>query len=164
LTERPDWDGKTFLVTGTSQGGLQTLMLAGLHPKVTAAIACVPAGCDLTGPQAGRSPGWPAWYYKTEGKDPAQVIAASRYYDVVNFASRIHCPVLTGIGLVDETCPPAGILAALNQVKAPKETILLPQADHQGYHNTHAAFLARAEVWQKALRQGQPAPVPAKEQ
>jgi cephalosporin-C deacetylase len=158
LTERPDWDGKTLLVTGTSQGGLQTLMTAGFHPNVTAAIACVPAGCDMTGPQVGRSPGWPAWFYKTQDKDPAKVIVASRYYDVVNFASRIKCPVLTGVGLVDETCPPAGILAALNQVKAPKETVLLPHADHQGTGNTHQAFNDRAAAWLTALRQGKSIP------
>ena len=33
LTQRPDWDGHNLVVTGTSQGGLQTIMLAGLHPK-----------------------------------------------------------------------------------------------------------------------------------
>ena len=33
LIQRKDWDGKTLVVTGTSQGGMQTLMLAGLHPR-----------------------------------------------------------------------------------------------------------------------------------
>ena len=42
LTQRPDWDGKTLVVSGTSQGGQQSLMLAGLHPKITAALALVP--------------------------------------------------------------------------------------------------------------------------
>ena len=36
LTQRPDWNGKDLVVCGTSQGGLQTIMMAGLHPKVTA--------------------------------------------------------------------------------------------------------------------------------
>ncbi|HWI58018.1 MAG TPA: acetylxylan esterase [Bacillota bacterium] len=159
LAERPDWDGKTLVVAGTSQGGQQTLMTAGLHPRITAALACVPAGCDMTGPQVGRSPGWPAWFYKTEGKDPAKVIEASRYYDDVNFASRIKCPVLVGIGLVDETCPPAGILAAINQTKGPKEILLLPRSDHQGKNNTQAAYYERFNAWLNALQQGKPAPV-----
>ncbi|HWH71317.1 MAG TPA: acetylxylan esterase, partial [Candidatus Sulfotelmatobacter sp.] len=159
LAERPDWDGKTLVVAGTSQGGQQTLMTAGLHPRITAALACVPAGCDMTGPQVGRSPGWPAWFYKTEGKDPAKVIEASRYYDDVNFASRITCPVLVGIGLVDETCPPAGILAAINQTKGPKEILLLPRSDHQGKNNTQAAYYERFNAWLNALQQGKPAPV-----
>ncbi len=38
LTSRPDWNGKTLVVSGGSQGGQQSLMLAGLHPKITAAL------------------------------------------------------------------------------------------------------------------------------
>jgi cephalosporin-C deacetylase len=160
LVERPDWDGKTLLVTGGSQGGLQALMTAGWHPKVTAAIASVPAGCDLTGPAAGRSPGWPMWYWKTEGRDAAKVREASRYFDVVNFASGLRCPVLVGVGLIDETCPPAGILAAVNQANGPKEIVLLPRGDHQGSYNSHQAFNDRAGVWKQALREGRAAPIP----
>ncbi len=159
LTERPDWNGKTLLVTGGSQGGLQTLMTAGLHPAITAAIASVPAGCDLTGPTVGRSPGWPMWWWKTEGKDAAKVREASRYYDVVNFASQIKCPVLAGVGLVDETCPPAGIMAALNQSKAPKEIVLLPGAGHANLNNSHGPFEARSRAWKQALLEGKAAPV-----
>jgi cephalosporin-C deacetylase-like acetyl esterase len=156
LAERPDWDGKTLLVTGGSQGGLQALMTAGLHPRIAAAIANVPAGCDLTGPKAGRSPGWPMWYWKTEGKDANKVIEASRYYDVVNFASHITCPILVGIGLIDQTCPPAGIFAALNQVKGFKEEILLPKGDHQGTANSHQALTDRAAQWKELLKEGKP--------
>ena len=159
LSERPDWDGKTLLVTGVSQGGLQTLMIAGLHPKITAAIACVPAGCDMTGPKVGRSPGWPGWYWQTQGKDAAKVIEAGRYYDVVNFAEHVKCPVLVGVGLIDETCPAAGVLAAVNQMKGPKEVVFLPKGDHQGTGNTHAAFNDRAKVWKEVLVKGGSAPV-----
>lgn len=158
LTERPDWDGKTLVMIGTSQGGMQALMTAGLHPKVTAVIACVPAGSDMTGPQVGRSPGWPQWYFHVRENDPTSVIQASRYFDIVNFASRIKCPVLTGIGLIDETCPAAGILAAMNQVKAPKEIVLLPHSDHMGMNNSQQAFHERSRAWQKALLEGQPVP------
>jgi cephalosporin-C deacetylase-like acetyl esterase len=158
LVEREDWNGQTLLVTGTSQGGMQTLMTAGLHPRVTAAIALVPAGCDLTGAVAGRKPGWPAYYWTVQGKDPAKVIDASRYYDVVNFAYNIKCPVLVGVGLVDEVCAPAGIFAALNQVQGSKEIVFLTDADHQGTHNTHQTFYLRSSAWLEALRQGKAAP------
>ena len=113
LTTRPDWDGKTLVVQGGSQGGMQALVTAALHPKVTAALASVPAGCDMRGPDAGRLPGWPMWYWNVGDKDPAKVRRAREYFDVVNFAPRIKCPVLVGIGLIDEVCPPEGILAAV---------------------------------------------------
>ncbi len=59
LAQRPDWDGRTLVVTGTSQGGLQSLVTAAIYPKITALMANVPAGCDMTGLLANRAPGWP---------------------------------------------------------------------------------------------------------
>ena len=45
LLTRPDWDGKTIVLTGGSMGGQQSLVLAGLRPeKITAVLVCVPAG------------------------------------------------------------------------------------------------------------------------
>ena len=159
LTEHPDWDGKTLVVMGGSQGGLQTLMTAGFHPKVTAALASVPAGCDMLGPEVGRSPGWPQWYWQTGGKDEKKVRAASRYFDVANFTPKIKCPVLIGCGLIDETCPPEGILAAANQIRSPKEVVLLPIAGHQNENGSQAAYEKRCwQDWLPALRDGKPIP------
>jgi cephalosporin-C deacetylase-like acetyl esterase len=160
LTQRPDWDGKTLVVMGASQGGQQSLVTAALHPKITAALAAVPAGCDMLGPAVGRQGGFPQWYSKTDSKDPAKVRDASRYYDVVNFAPRIKCPVLIGLGLIDETCPPEGVLAAVNQISAPKEVIILPHGDHHGADGSDNPYGQRCwGAWLPALRQGQPAPV-----
>jgi cephalosporin-C deacetylase-like acetyl esterase len=160
LAKRKDWDGDTLVVMGDSQGGMQTLMLAGLDPgRITAALALVPAGCDMLGPQAGRAPGWPHWYDNTEGKDAGKVHEASRYYDVVNFAQRIKCPVLIGLGLRDEVCPPSSVLAAVNVIKSPKEVVILPRSGHQDEHGTQAAYNQRKYgVWLPALRQGKSAP------
>jgi dienelactone hydrolase len=47
LTTRPDWDGKTIVLMGTSMGGQQSIVLAGLRPeKITAVLVCVPSGTD----------------------------------------------------------------------------------------------------------------------
>ena len=162
LAQREDWDGRTLVVIGGSQGGMQSLVTAALHPRITAALAIVPAGCDMLGPVVGRRGGWPQWYGNVEGKDPAKVREASRYFDVANFAPRIKCPVLVGMGLIDETCPAAGILAAVNQIKAPKEIIIIPNAEHQEINGSHGAYSRRCEgAWLPALREGNPAPVAA---
>jgi len=162
LKTRPDWNGKTLVVMGDSQGGQQTLMIAGLHPKnITAALALVPAGGDMLAPDAGRSPGWPRWYFNTEGgKDPAKVHEASRYYDTANFARHIRCPALVGLGLRDETCAPSSVLAAVNEITAPKEVVILPKSGHQDEHGTQGPYNQRRySVWLPALRQGKPAPL-----
>jgi cephalosporin-C deacetylase-like acetyl esterase len=160
LTSRPDWDGRTLVVCGTSQGGQQTLVTAGLHPRVTAALALVPAGCDMLGPEVGRKGGWPQWYDLTVGKDPKKVHETSRYFDAVNFAAQIKCPLLIGLGLIDQTCPPAGVLAAANQVDAPKEVVILPVSGHQNENDSQQPFYDRCYgAWLPALREGKPAPV-----
>ena len=103
--------------------------------------------------------GWPMWYWKTGGKDEAKVRNAARYYDVVNFAPRIKCPVLVGVGLIDTTCPPPGVWAACNQVQGPKEVVVLPVAEHGEKRGSHGPYYARFGAWKQALVQGKPAPV-----
>ena len=160
LTERPDWDGRTLVVMGDSQGGMQTFVTAGLHPKITAGLALVPAGCDLTGPVVARAGGWPGWYFATQGKDAGKVREASRYYDAVNFASRIKCPMLVGLGLIDETCPPAGVFAAINQLVGPKETVILVKSGHQDVRGSQEAFRRRRDNdWLPALQKGERPPI-----
>jgi cephalosporin-C deacetylase-like acetyl esterase len=162
LKTRPDWNGKTLVVMGDSQGGQQSLMIAGLHPKdITAALALVPAGGDMLGPEVGRAPGFPHWYFNTEGgKDPKKVHEASRYYDIANFARHIKCPVLVGLGLRDETCPPSSVLAAVNEITSPKEVVILPKSGHQDEHGTQSYYNQRRySGWLPALRQGKPAPI-----
>jgi cephalosporin-C deacetylase-like acetyl esterase len=145
LTQRPDWDGKHLVVQGGSQGGYQAIVTAGIHPAVTAFAANVPAGCDHTGKQAGRAPGWPNWASRTwqmkdgQKKDEQKMLDASRYFDAMNFAPRAKCPGLIGIGLVDTTCPAEGVIATCNELKGPKEIVIMPRADHGGDHQDYYA-------------------------
>jgi len=160
LTKRPDWDGKTLVATGDSQGGLQALMTAGLFPGITACMALVPAGFDMLGPEIGRKGGWPQWYNNVQGKDSLKAREASRYYDVANFIPRIKCPVLVGIGLLDETCPPSGIIAGLNQLESTKEIILLPNSGHQDVDGSQRPYRERRDmVWLPALYNGTMVPL-----
>jgi cephalosporin-C deacetylase len=158
LAERPDWDGKTLVVTGTSQGGLQSFVAAGLNPKVTGIMSLVPAGCDNTGDLVGRKPGWPYWMANAGDHDLKQVRETSRYFDGVNFAARVKCPALIGLGLIDTTSPPSGVFAAINQLKGSKEVVVMPESNHHGDNNTQAEFVKREAAWRSALLKGQPVP------
>jgi len=159
LSQRPDWDGRTLVVTGTSQGGLQSFVAAGLNHKVTGLMALVPAGCDDTGDLVGRNPGWPYWMANAGNHDREQVRETSRYFDGVNFAARVTCPALIGLGLIDTTSPPSGVFAAINQLQGPKEVVVMPEANHHGDNHTHVAYTKRAAVWCANLAAGKPAPV-----
>lgn len=154
LTERPEWNGRTLIVMGASQGGMQTIVTAAIHPKVTAGLVDAPAGCDLNGPMAGRAPGWPAWYWQTQGKDPERVRRTSRYFDVVNFASRVKCPILVVMGLLDTTCPAPGVFAMANQLQGPKEVVVTVQGGHGGSHDM---YYRRSLAWLTAFaKEGRP--------
>ncbi|HLK68606.1 MAG TPA: acetylxylan esterase [Bryobacteraceae bacterium] len=126
LLTRPDWDGKTIVLTGGSMGGQQSLMLAGLRPeKISAVLVCVPAGADTNGDLHGRKAGYPNW-----PPDNPDAMKTALYFDTVNFASHIKAPVMAGMGFIDTISPPAGVWTALNQIPGPKEPLPMIESEH----------------------------------
>ncbi len=129
LLTRPDWDGKTVVLTGGSMGGQQSLALAGLRPdSVTAVLVCVPAGADTNADLHGRKAGYPNW-----PADDPDAMKTALYFDTVNFASRIKAPVMAGMGFIDTTSPPAGVWTALNQIPGPKEPLPMIESEHDNF-------------------------------
>ncbi|WP_395740655.1 acetylxylan esterase [Prosthecobacter sp.] len=138
LTSQPEWDGKTLIVYGSSQGGFQAFAAAGLDARVSYICAGVPAGCDHTGSQANRIAGWPKIVPNgADGKPNPAALQASRYFDNVNFAARAKCQgAVVTVGFIDTTCPPTSVYAAYN-------ALTIPKAIHNdvlaGHTNTPAA-------------------------
>ncbi|MEQ1826830.1 MAG: acetylxylan esterase, partial [Pirellula sp.] len=116
LTQQPEWDGKTLIVFGSSQGGYQAFAAAGLDPRVSFMCAGVPAGCDHTGASANRINGWPKMVpTDASGKPNPQAEMTARYFDCVNFATRAKCKgAVVTVGFIDTTCPPTSVYAAYN--------------------------------------------------
>jgi cephalosporin-C deacetylase len=129
LTAQPEWDGRTVVVHGGSQGGYQSLVAAGLDPRVTFFAAGVPAGCDQTGFQAGRVNGWPK-FIATGETPPPNIVEAVRYYDAVNFLTRSKAAGIVTVGFIDTTCPPSSVYAAYNAIPGQKQIHIDVAADH----------------------------------
>ena len=125
IRTRPDWDGKTIVAMGTSMGGQQSLVTAGLRPEITAVLVNEPSGADSNGNRHGHQAGYPNW-----PSDNLKVMETALYFDTVNFASRIQARVLAAIGFIDTIAPPAGIWIAVNQVPGPKEIVPMVESDH----------------------------------
>lgn len=126
IQSRPDWDGRTIVIAGTSMGGQQSLATAGLNPgRVTAMIINVPAGADFSGDLYGSRRGYPSWPV-----DDPKVVETARYFDAMNFAPTIKAKSLVAFGFIDTVSPPFGILAAFNQIPGPKEAVPMPDSDH----------------------------------
>lgn len=141
LCSLPEWDGKTVVVYGSSQGGFQAFAAAGLDERVTFFAAGVPAGCDHSGNVVKRIAGWPKLVPNgADGVPDAKVLEAARYVDNVNFATRTKakgCIVTTGF--IDTTCPPSSVYTAYNALTIPKMMHTDPLAGHT---NTPAATAA----------------------
>lgn len=163
LATLPEWDGKTVVVMGQSQGGLQAFVAAALDSRVTAVIAGKPAGCDTMAKTAGRGFGWPYWQGRADKMDPpaaAKVMETSRYFDGAHFAARVKVPALVGLGLVDTTCPPTSVYSAIQALQGPKETVVFPTSGHKDEGETPRIWNPRRDAWLQALQKGEKPPVP----
>ena len=129
LCTQPEWDGKTVIAYGPSQGGYQALATAALDDRVTFCVAGIPAGCDHSGMVAGRIAGWPKIVPMTDGKPDTNVLEAARYFDSVNFAARTKAKgAFLTTGFSDPVCPPTTVYAAFNA---------LPVTDKKIYNDIH---------------------------
>ena len=129
LTSLPEWDGRNVFVQGGSQGGALSLITAGLDPRVTACVANHPALADMAGYQDNRAGGYPHLNRLNNMLTPEKV-ATLAYYDVVNFARRITCPVFLTWGYNDNVCPPTTSYTVWNLITAPKESLITPVNEH----------------------------------
>ena len=131
LTAQPEWDGKVLVVTGHSQGGGQSIVAAGIDPRVTGFATGVPAMCDHSGEAAGRINGWPRLVPRdSDGKPNAKILEASRYVDAMNFATRTKAEAIFSVGFIDTVCPPTSVYAAYNNVSGKKEMVIEPLMGH----------------------------------
>ena len=152
IASRPDWDGKTLVVMGTSMGGQQSLCVAGLHPKVTHVIVDEPAGCDTNGPLHGRQSGYPN-FPSTNPK----IMETALYFDAVNFAPHIKATSLVAMGFVDTIAPPVGIWTAFNQIQGPKEAAPMIDSPHNNLATAaqQRPYTQRSAEWLKSLVKGE---------
>jgi cephalosporin-C deacetylase len=151
LASRPDWDGRTIVVMGTSMGGQQSFATAGLNPRVTGLIVNVPSGADVTAKLHGRWASYPNWDVTRP-----EVLRTARYFDTANFASRITARSLVAMGFIDDVSAPAGIWAVFNQIKGPKEAVPLPESPHNHLATPRQSqpWVARSAAWLDALVRG----------
>ncbi len=123
VKSRPEWNGKDLVVEGGSQGGLQSSWAAGLDPDVSLARPSIVWGCDFfmtAGPRKRLKGGWHIPY--APGLD---------YFDSINHIRRAKCPVeITRAGLGDYVCPPSGLAAYYNAIRAPKSIRWVQGSEH----------------------------------
>lgn len=150
LAVQPEWDGRTLIVYGTSQGGYQALAAAGLDARVSFICAGVPSGCDHTGMVVNRISGHPKLVTVANGKPVEAEMNAARYFDAMNFAARARTQgAAVTVGFIDTTCAPTSVYAAYNALSGPKKI----HADVlAGHVNTSEAALFMQEAAHAHIR------------
>jgi len=137
--ETPEIDERRIAVEGHSQGGGMALGLAALDRSVALCMADVPSSCWMERRIQTRSGGGAgiADYLKSFPERIGVVLRNLLYFDNINLASKITCPVLVSCGLQDVICPPECTYAAYNQIGTEKEMAVYPQAGHEGGGTAH---------------------------
>lgn len=131
LANRKDVDRNRIAIWGGSQGGGLSFFTAALDQRIALCIADIPFLCD-----------WQRYFEITHWDEidlwfdahPEQtwqsMLQTLSYFDTKNMAKRITCPVVMGIGLQDDVCPPATSFVTYNHINSTKEYTIYKYAGH----------------------------------
>jgi cephalosporin-C deacetylase len=132
---RSEIDPERVAVAGGSQGGGIALAVAGLDPRVYAAMPDVPFLCDF--PRAvgltSRDPyGEIVRYLVTHRSKVEQAFRTLNYFDGVHFAARAKASALFSVALMDDICPPSSVYGAYNAYAGTKSIETYKFNNHEG--------------------------------
>jgi cephalosporin-C deacetylase len=139
-------DGDRIGVTGHSQGGGLTVTTAALRPEVVkAAAAGAPYLCGFMD-AIELTDGYPyqeiADYLRMNPGSRQQVEDTLAYFDGINLAPRIRCPIIISVGLQDSTCPPETGYATFNAIgSAEKRMYAYDGHGHDANNHRHQAVI-----------------------
>ena len=131
-------DVNRVVAWGSSQGGALTCIAAALDSRIKAIAPSVPFLSDF--PDYWKIVSWPMTEMfnaaTSAGMSREQLLDMLTYFDVKNFAPKIHCPVLMVVGLQDVTCPPHTNFAVYNNLGTDdKQYMILPHDAHTVWSN-----------------------------
>lgn len=151
LRSQPEVDSDRIGVTGSSQGGGLTITTAAIKSDIRAAAAGCPYLCgymdsiELTQTY----PYEEINDYLRQYPDRRQAVTDTvAYFDGINFADRITCPIIVNIGLQDNVCPPETGYALFDRIgSADKKLYTYDGHGHDAGRVAHGAvtdeFFAR---------------------
>jgi cephalosporin-C deacetylase len=145
LLSRPEVDPARIGVTGTSQGGGLTICTAATRREVCAAAAGAPYLCgfidaiELTHTYPYEEINDYLRRYPDSRLDVEQTLA---YFDGINFADQITCPIIVNIGLQDNVCPPETGYALFHMIGAhDKRLYTYDGHGHDAGRSQHSAIV-----------------------
>jgi cephalosporin-C deacetylase-like acetyl esterase len=133
VCSRPEIDSEKIAVRGGSQGGALSFVAASLDKRVKAAAPTIPFLSDYQ--DYFKITHWPRsdfeYYLQQHPEaDWEEIYSLLSYFDIKNLTQWIECPVIMGIGVQDEVCPPHTNFAAFNHVTSEKKWMAFPEHGH----------------------------------
>ena len=145
LLSRGEVDPDRIGVTGHSQGGGLAVVTAAMRPEIKAASSGAPYLCgfmdsvELTHTYPYQEIGD---YLRLHPDRRESVEETLSYFDGVNFASRITCPIIVSVGLQDNVCPPETGYAVFNAISSTdKKMYAYDGHGHDANNHRHAAII-----------------------
>jgi cephalosporin-C deacetylase-like acetyl esterase len=134
VCSRPEIDSTNIALEGVSQGGRLAYVTAALDNKrIKVCVSNIPGFCDfpelrVIEPDVDNyflNSAYPEYQVTLD-----QIYSTLSYIDMINLGDAIKCPVLLGMGLMDEEHPARTVIAAYNVVNSEKELLVFPAAAH----------------------------------
>lgn len=148
VASRPEVNANNVFAEGGSQGGAFTLAACALDHRICAAAPTIPFLSDY--PDYFKTVHWPAepiWSKQREmGLSDEHLYRLLSYFDIKNLAGWIQCPVIMGVGLQDEVCPPHTNFSGYNRISSEKEYYIYPFNGHDtpsSWWNTRMEFFKK---------------------
>ena len=145
LLGRDEVNSNRIGVTGHSQGGGLTVSTAALRPEIKAAAAGAPYLCGYMD-AIELTDAYPYQeitdYLRAYPGSRDQVEETLAYFDGINLAHRINCPMIVSVGLQDSTCPPETGFAMFNAIaSADKKIYAYDGHGHDANGRQHGAVI-----------------------
>ena len=145
LIGRDEVDSKRIGVDGHSQGGGLSVLTAAMRPEIAAASSGAPYLCGFmdsielthTYPYQEITD-----YLRVHPEHADAVEETLAYFDGINFADKITCPIIVSVGLQDNVCPPETGYALFNRiVSQDKRLYAYDGHGHDANQHVHAGVI-----------------------
>ncbi|MCC8188565.1 MAG: acetylxylan esterase [Bacteroides sp.] len=148
VASRPEVRTDAIFAEGGSQGGAFSMAAAALDNRLRAIGPTIPFLSDY--PDYFRIVHWPAQPVLNKqrelGLSDEEMYRTLSYFDIKNLAAWIECPVIMGVGLQDEVCPPHTNFSGYNRISTGKKYHIYPLNGHNtpdSWWQTRMDFFAK---------------------
>ncbi|OJU18608.1 MAG: acetylxylan esterase [Clostridiales bacterium 43-6] len=131
---QPEVDPDRIVIEGGSQGGALAMAVCGLDSRPFLVMADVPSNSNIEARVEGAFGSFSGVteYLKRYPHKVDETFETLSYFDTMNMAKHIQCPVLASVALKDNICPAKMYFATYNRITAEKQIEIYPFNGHEG--------------------------------